>query len=88
MFVWDEEKRRRNLVKHGIDFDSLYDGDWQSAMLERDDRKDYGEERLKFFLPIDQRLYVGVYTLRGEFMRIISLRKANRREIASYETQT
>ena len=34
---------------------------------------------------IDGRVYVVVYTMRGSAIRIISARKANRKEVADYE---
>jgi len=49
-----------------------------------DDRRDYGEDRLISFGYVDQRLLVCVYTVRGDTLRIISVRKANDREIKRY----
>ncbi len=53
-----------------------------------DGRFDYGEERWVAFGLIGKRLQVMVYTFRAETIRIISFRKANKREKAYYETQT
>lgn len=49
-----------------------------------DDRQDYGEDRLIAYGYVGKRLYVCVYVLRGEVVRIISVRKANDRETARY----
>ncbi len=49
-----------------------------------DDRVSYGEERFIAKGDIAGRLHVCVHTLRGATYRIISLRKANRREIHAY----
>ena len=54
------------------------------AALIVDDRRDYGEERLISFGYVDKRLYVCVYTVRGDALHIISVRKANEREIRKY----
>lgn len=50
-----------------------------------DDRRDYGELREIGFAVVAQRLYVVVFVQRGDEMRIISLRKANAREVKIYE---
>ncbi len=49
-----------------------------------DDRRDYGEDRLISFGYVGKRLCVCVYTVRGDTLHIISLRKANDREIRKY----
>lgn len=54
------------------------------AALIVDDRRDYGEERLVSFGYIGKRLYVCVYTVRGDALHIISVRKANEREIRKH----
>ena len=50
------------------------------AEVSLDDRKDYGEVRLQARGLIDARLYVIAFTQRRETLRLISLRKANKRE--------
>jgi len=50
-----------------------------------DRRFDYGETRLIAYGPIDGRLHCVWYTLRGDVVRIIGLRKANDRERKRYE---
>ena len=54
------------------------------AVVVIDKRRFYGEERRMAYGPVDGRLYALVYTLRGDRRRIISFRKANRREQATY----
>lgn len=51
-------------------------------------RRDYGETRLRVFGMIDSRLHVGVITRRGDVTRVISLRRANRREQRTYAKKT
>ena len=53
-----------------------------------DDRKDYGELREIGYAVIESRLYCVVFTQRGDIFRVISLRKANNREIDRYEEAT
>jgi uncharacterized DUF497 family protein len=83
-YEWDEAKRVENLEKHGIDFEAVRRFDWIMSVSGADRRHRYGEERIVAFAPIDGRVHAVVYTIRGDTRRIISLRKANRREQAAY----
>lgn len=86
MFEWDEPKRRRNLAQHGIDFlDVLAVFDAAQRVEVEDTRKDYGERRYVILCPLEGRLFHVTYTVRGSTRRIISARKANRRERRIYE---
>jgi uncharacterized protein len=84
MFVWDEEKRRSNLIKHGIDFNVVWQCDWWRAYHTPDERIEYGELRVIAFVPFKGRLLTCVYTPRGNDMRVISLRKAKPKEDKRY----
>jgi uncharacterized DUF497 family protein len=81
---WDEAKRVANLAKHGVDFSAVARFDWKVAVLYADRRHAYEEVRLVAYGPIDGRLYALVYVRRIASRRIISLRRANRREQARY----
>jgi uncharacterized protein len=85
---WDKNKRKINLDQHDVDFEAAYLFEWESAIIRSDSRKEYGEQRMIGFAPIGERLYCIVFTVRGECIRIISLRKANRREVTRYEKET
>jgi uncharacterized DUF497 family protein len=81
---FDTNKETANLAKHRISLAkaaALLAGPHDAAT---DDRTEYGEERTIAVGEIAGRLYVCVYTLRGTTYRIISLRKANRRESNAY----
>ncbi len=56
----------------------------ETAVSGDDVRKDYGERRLRVLGFIDGLLYAAVVTPRGEKIRVISLRRANRREERAY----
>ncbi len=58
--------------------------DWERAVIFEDDRFEYGETRFVAYGRIRGRLVAVVYTLRGDAVRIISLRKANSREEQRY----
>jgi uncharacterized protein len=81
---WDEEKDRQNRAKHGVGLGDAALMDWGHANFEVDDRFDYGEERVVAYGLIDDRLHVCVFVDRHGVRRIISLRKANKREILHY----
>ena len=84
-YEWDENKRRANLEKHGIDFSVASEFDWDTAFFVPDDRS--GEPRIAAYGFIGERLHVIVHTERGNSTRIISLRKANSREVGRYEKE-
>jgi uncharacterized DUF497 family protein len=84
-FEWDEAKAAANLALHGVAFDAARDLDWSSSVVLADDRRDYGEDRFIALGLIAARVHVCVYTVRAGHIRIISLRKANRRETMFYK---
>lgn len=58
--------------------------DFETASVIRDERRDYGEARFWAVGPIGGRLHILAFTMRGETLRAISLRKANARERRRY----
>jgi uncharacterized protein len=58
--------------------------DFETALVLRDHRKNYGEERYRAYDTIKGRLHALVFTHREGRIRVISLRKSNAREIATY----
>lgn len=86
MIEWDEAKRAANLAKHKTDFVIAERFDWETAIVWEDARFDYGETRLVAAGLVNGRLHIMVFTERGETTRVISLRKANDKEVRFYET--
>ena len=84
-YEWDDGKRHETLRLRGIDFALAYEINWNIAKHQRSDRLD--EPRYSSLVPIEGRIHNVVWTPRGRFTRIISLRKANDREISRYERQ-
>ena len=82
---FDGEKDRANRRKHGISLAAAAEMDFLVAQIIPDDRRDYGEARLWAVAPIGGRLHVLTFTMRGEVVRAISLRRANERERRRYE---
>lgn len=58
--------------------------EWETLWSIKDTRHDYGETRMIGYALIESRLYCVVFTDRGNERRIISLRKANQREVRNY----
>ena len=83
-FSNDPAKNARNIAERGIAFEAAADFDFGTAVIALDDRKDYGEDRRVATGYIGPRLHVLVFTMRGVTCHIISLRKANKREIRTY----
>jgi uncharacterized DUF497 family protein len=59
--------------------------DWATALVKEDTRADYGETRLQVLALLDDRLYAAVVTPRGSDLRVISIRKASKREARLYD---
>jgi uncharacterized DUF497 family protein len=83
-FEWDEKKARSNEVKHGVSFELAPLFEFDNAVVTVDDDLDYGEERLKAIGIIRANIYVLVYTETDDIVRVISLRKADRKETRDY----
>ena len=87
-FEWDARKAVENLAKHGVDFVRAIRIFSDPRRLERESDPDtYGEIRRKVIGRIDEEVYAVVYAPRGAVYRIISARKASRRERRSYRTR-
>ena len=83
--TFDAVKREKTLRERGLDFARarvVFDG---LTMTLPDQRQDYGEPRFITAGWLDARLVVLVWTPRGLARRIISMRKANEREIDKYK---
>ncbi len=85
---FDAAKDEANRDKHGISLGDAARLEWETALAKPDRRRDYGEPREIGYGLIDGRLHCVVFVRRGAVFRIISLRKANQREVRNYEQQT
>ena len=88
-FEWDEAKSDACYEERGFDFAyalrAFLDPD---RIVQEDHRWNYGEDRFRLTGQIETRVFVLVYTVRETSIRIISARKANRREVRFYENST
>ena len=88
-FEWDDTKSDACFADRGFDFAYV-----AHAFLDEDrivgvDRRwDYGEDRYRLLGAVEGRVFVVIYAMRGSTIRIISARKANRREVREYERNT
>ena len=85
---YDPHKNNRNIENRGLSFDEVTSFEFETAICWEDTRKDYGEQRYCALGKIADRLHALVYTRINEGIRVISLRKANKREVKNYESKT
>jgi uncharacterized protein len=82
---WDPDKAKENWQKHGVDFADttgvFYD---EQAIGEEDEGSEVEQRFRKIGMDFLGRLLVVIYTHRGENIRLISARKATKREAGQY----
>jgi uncharacterized protein len=81
---FDPAKDLANQAKHGVSLSLAIELDWEAALVWVDERFDYGEVRMIALAPQTNILYYAAFVDRGEVRRVISLRRANRREVKHY----
>ncbi len=85
LYEWDFNKYKTNFENHGIDFRDagiVFSG---PHIIFEDRRKNYGEKRWILYGLLDDAVVNIVYTVRKDCIRIISMRRANKRERIKYE---
>ncbi len=82
--TFDPKKNDDNIHARQLSFTEVSKLEWESAVILEDARKDYGERRFRVFGYIEDRLYAVVFTPREDAVHVISLRKANSREVKNY----
>lgn len=84
-FDWDNPKAATNWRDHGVTFDQAVKAFRDPFAIEEiDDREDYGEERINLLGMCNGVILHVTYTERGERIRIISARRAQRHEQDHY----
>jgi len=81
---FDPGKDEANIVKHGVSLALADQLDWDAALVWLDERFGYEELRMIALAPETNRLYYVAFVEHGEARRIISLRRAERREVLHY----
>jgi len=82
--TFDPTKGTANLAKHGVALDLAAQLEWETALIWPDTRRAYGEARQCGIGYIGLRLFFVVFVDRVDGRRVISLRKANPREVNHY----
>ncbi len=80
-FEWNKSKAKDNYAKHGVSFElaeKVFKDPFAVEFL--DDRQDYGEERFIVIGMVDGDILYVVYTERKDVIRIVSARRATKRE--------
>lgn len=86
-FEWDSSKSEANFQKHGLWLDDAWAVFAGPMTIRVDDRKDYGETRYAALGCLEQSIAFLVYTMRGETIRVTSMRAANMKERRIYEAE-
>jgi uncharacterized DUF497 family protein len=85
-FEWDVEKSRTNQDKHGIDFEAV-----KNLWLDEDQIEIYApspiEDRRIIIANYHNKIWATIYTMRDDTIRIISVRRARKREVNLYEKE-
>jgi len=85
-FVWDEDKSKINKAKHGIDFESA-----KNLWLDEDRVEIYAphplEDRRILIANYQSKVWAAIYIMRNDNIRLISVRRARKREVNLYEKE-
>ena len=81
---FDPAKDAANQAKHGVSLALAGELDWEAALVWVDERFEYNEMRVIALAAKTEILYYVAFVDRGQARRIISLRRANRREAKHY----
>ena len=81
---FDPAKDVVNREKHGVSLALAGELEWDAALAWTDRRFEYDETRMVALAPLARTLYYVAFVDRGAARRIISLRRANRREVKHY----
>ncbi len=84
---FDPNKSARNDAERGLPFTAVQRFDWEGALFQEDSRFDCPERRFIGLGKIGQRVHVVCFTPIDGGIRVISLRKANSREVRRYENE-
>jgi uncharacterized DUF497 family protein len=86
IYEWDENKRISNLEKHGLDFAEAYFVFEDSGCVKYpENKRDYGETREAIIGSLNGEFICYVcYAKRSDKIRIISFRRASRKERSIY----
>ncbi|MGF7433626.1 BrnT family toxin [Pasteurella bettyae] len=87
LITYDINKSQRNIKLRDLSFEKTKEFDWDTALIWQDERFQYLEIRFIALGYLDERLHSICFTPRDDSIRIISFRKANKREQRKYERE-
>jgi uncharacterized DUF497 family protein len=89
MYEWDENKNQANILKHGLSFNLAVEVFSDPNAVVQYNREIDGGRRAQIIGRIDGEVVIlfVVFTVRGQKIRLISARKANKYERAVYENK-
>jgi len=82
-FGWNENKSSKNKIKHGIDFDTARHL-WNDPNRVEIHAPYPLEDRGIMIAKINEKLWTAIFTMRGDVIRIISVRRARKQEEKLY----
>lgn len=86
--IYDPIKNIRSIELRGLSFERVIDFDFQTAVIWVDTRKTYSEVRISALGLLAGRVHALVFSETTRGIRVISFRKANKREVRRYEQET
>ena len=84
LITFDPSKNARNMRERNLPFESAREFEFEKALVYADTRHNYGETRYIALGPLRGRLHVLCFTATPDGIRVVSLRKANDREVKRY----
>ena len=88
LIEFDSAKSEKNARERKLPFEMAEEFDWETALYAEDQRRDYSERRFVAVGYLESRIHVLCFTPIPGGVRIISLRRANGREIKAYGKET
>jgi uncharacterized DUF497 family protein len=88
LIEFDPAKSAANIRDRGLSFERVADFGFETATFRVDTRKNYGEMRIRAFGLLEERIHCLVFVEIADGIRVISFRKANKREVKRYEQKT
>ncbi len=82
--TYDLAKDAANQAKHGVSLALASELEWGTALIWPDERRQYSEARQSALAVLGERVYFVAFVDRADGRRVISMRKANEREVRRY----
>ena len=86
--TFDSDKNLRNIADRGLNFDLVGEFNFETAVIWMDTRKAYSKVRIAALGLLAGRVHALVFVETTTGIRIISFRRANKREVKRYEKET